>query len=275
MNSKEGTFPLTSVPTPIKPIMEKGGPMDLVNLQKSEGIATLILNRGKVNAINGEVVDQLKGHLQALEMDREVKAIILTGSGKFFSFGFDIPEFLSFSREQFKIYLQKFTGLYTTLFRYPKPVVAALNGHTIAGGCMLALACDQRVMVTGKARIALNEIGFGASLLAGATEMLRFAVGNYHAIQVLYSGALYSAEEALDLGLVHQVASESDLMDMARKSAVEMGSKHPPAFAGIKNLLRGAIVEEMKRREDQAIEDFIGIWYSDTTWAKLQDIRIY
>jgi len=249
--------------------------MDLVNLQKSDGIATLILNRGKVNAINGDMVDQLKGHLQSLEVDREVKAIILTGSGKFFSFGFDIPEFLSFSREQFKDYLLNFTGLYTTLFRYPKPVVAALNGHTIAGGCMLALACDQRVMVTGKARIALNEIGFGASLLAGATEMLRFAVGNYNATQVLYSGALYSAEDALGLGLVHQVASEVDLMDMARQSAVEMGSKDLPAFTSIKNLLRGAIVEEMKRREDRSIDEFIDIWYSETTWANLQDIRIY
>lgn len=140
---------------------------------------------------------------------------------------------------------------------------------------MLALACDQRVMVTGKARIALNEVGFGASLLAGATEMLRFALGNYHATQVLYSGAHYSAEDALDLGLVHQVTSEADLMDMARRSAVEMGSKHLPAFAGIKNLLRGAIVEEMKRREDRSIEEFIGIWYSETTWANLQNIRIH
>ncbi len=199
--------------------------MDHVNLQKSEGIATLVLSRGKVNAINGEVVGQLKGQLQSLEVDPDVRAIILTGSGKFFSFGFDIPEFLSFSKEQFKDYLQHFTGLYTYLFSYPKPVVAAINGHAIAGGCMLALACDQRVMVTGKARIALNEIGFGASLLAGATEMLRFAVGNSNATQVLYSGALYSAEEALGLGLVDQAVPESDLMDVARGSAIGDGSE--------------------------------------------------
>ena len=249
--------------------------MGLVNLQKSEGIATLVLSRGKVNAINGEVVEQLKGQLQSLEVDPEVRAIILTGSGKFFSFGFDIPEFLAFSKEQFKNYLHHFTGLYTQLFGYPKPVVAALNGHTIAGGCMLALACDQRVMVTGKARIALNEIGFGASLLAGATEMLRFAVGNSNATKILYSGALYSAEEALGLGLVDQVVPEPDLMDTARWRALEMGSKHPPAFAGIKNLLRAAVVEEMNRRENQSIEEFTEIWYSDPTWANLQEIKIY
>ena len=93
---------------------------------------------------------------------------------------------------------------------------------------MLALACDQRVMVTGKARIALNEIGFGASLLAGATEMLRFAGGNSNATQVIYSGALYSAEEALGLGLVDQAVPKSDLMDTAedpRLSGVEIPAR--------------------------------------------------
>ncbi len=249
--------------------------MNFLNLQKSDGIATLVLSRGKVNALNGDVVDQLKGRLQALKDDPETTAIIITGSGKFFSFGFDIPEFLSFTRAQFTNYLLNFTELYTYLFRYPKPVVAALNGHTIAGGCMLALACDHRLMVTGKARIALNEIGFGSSVLAGSTEMLRFWMGNSNATQVLYSGALYSAEDALNLGLIHQVVSESELMESARRSAVELGSKHLPAFAGVKNLLRGPIVEEMHRREKQSIEEFVQIWYSETTWANLQNIRIY
>jgi 3,2-trans-enoyl-CoA isomerase len=71
-----------------------------------------------------------------------IAAVILTGSGKFFSFGFDIPEFLAITKEEFTEYLANFTDLYTYLFLYSKPVIAALNGHTMAGGCMLALACD-------------------------------------------------------------------------------------------------------------------------------------
>src|SRR6185503_3992101 len=124
------------------PIRQRGKKMDFVLSQKSNGISTLVLNRGKVNALNGSVVDQLREHLGLLEGDPDVRAIILTGFGKFFSFGFDIPEFLSFSKEQFVAYLKNFTNLYTYLFLYPKPVVAALNGHAIAAGCMLALACD-------------------------------------------------------------------------------------------------------------------------------------
>src|SRR5215475_7992448 len=179
--------------------------MLFIESQRSEGIATLTLRRGKVNALNGAVVDQLRGTLKTLEGDPEVKAIVLTGAGKFFSFGFDIPEFLSFTKEQFTEYLINFTDLYTYLFLYPKPFVTALNGHTIAGGCMLALAGDYRIMVSGKAKIGLNEIGFGSSIFAGSTEMLRFWVGSANATTILYSGAMCPAEEAKSLGLVHEV----------------------------------------------------------------------
>src|SRR5215467_6124513 len=186
--------------------------MNFVISQKGDGISTLTLNRGKVNALNGAVVDQLRALLKTMESDREVRSVVLTGSGKFFSFGFDIPEFLSFTKEQFTDYLINFTDLYRYLFLYPKPVVAALNGHTIAGGCMLALACDYRVIVSGKAKISLNEIGFGSSVFAGSAEMLRFWVGGANATAVLFSGAMYAAEEAKILGLVQEVATEGELM---------------------------------------------------------------
>lgn len=128
-----------------------------------------------------------------MEADHNLKAVILTGTGRLFSFGFDIPEFLSFSKEAFSDYLTGFTDLYTYLFSYPKPVVAALNGHTIAGGCMLALACDHRVMAAGKGKISLNEIAFGASVFAGYTEMLRFWVGSATATDITFATRILPA----------------------------------------------------------------------------------
>ncbi len=248
--------------------------MEFVQLQKHDGIVTLTLARGKVNAINGPVVDQMHKQLKSLEHDPEAKAIVLTGAGKFFSFGFDVPEFLSFDKARFTQFLTAFTDLHTYLFLYPKPVVAALNGHTIAGGCMLALACDYRVMATGKARVSLNELGFGASVFAGITEMLRFAVGSANATKVLYSGSMYSAEEAKSIGLIDEVAAEQDVMDAAAKMASTLGSKHPPAFAGIKSLLRKTIAEDIMRRQADSIREFVDIWYSKHTWANLQSIKI-
>jgi len=248
--------------------------MNFIEAEIREGIATVVINRGKVNALNGMVVDELIKCLKSLEFDQGLKALVLTGCGKFFSFGFDIPEFLSFTKEAFTKYLTNFTDLYTYLFLYPKPVVAALNGHTIAGGCMLALACDNRVMVAGKGKISLNEIAFGSSVFAGSVEMLRFWIGSANATKALYSGAMYSAEEAMSLGLVQEVITEDNLMVEARKIALDLASRHSPAFASIKSLLRRPIAEEMMQRESASIREFVDIWYSEPTWANLQDIKI-
>jgi Delta3-Delta2-enoyl-CoA isomerase len=248
--------------------------MSFVEVETSQGIATVTLSRGKVNALNGMVVDELRECLKKLEVDQDTQAVVFTGSGKFFSFGFDIPEFLSYPKEEFTKYLINFTDLYTYLFLYPKPVVAALNGHTIAGACMLALACDSRVMVGGKGKISLNEIAFGSSVLAGSTEMLRFWVGSANATKVLYSGAMYSAEEAFSLGMVQEIATEEGLMDQAKTIAADLGSKHQPAFASVKSLLRKPIAEDIVQREQASISEFVDIWYSEPTWKNLQDIKI-
>jgi 3,2-trans-enoyl-CoA isomerase len=161
------------------------------------------------------------------------------------------------------------------MFLYPKPIVAALNGHTIAAGCMLALACDRRVMVTGNAKISLNEVSFGSSIFVGSTEILRFWVGSKNATEILYSGAMYSAEEAQGLFLIEDVASEQDVISVAAKAASELGAKNSPAFASIKRLLWKRAVENARRREVESIGEFVEIWYSKATWANLGKIKIY
>jgi len=249
--------------------------MAFVKVETRNGIATVVFGRDKVNALNGSVIDELRACFKALEADPDTKAVIFTGSGKFFSFGFDIPAFLSFAKDEFRDYLVNFTDFYTYLFLFPKPVVAALNGHTIAGGCMLALACDYRAMAANKGKISLNEITFGGSVFAGSTAMLRFLIGSANAAKVLYSGAMYSAEEALGIGLVQEVTSDTNLMDKAKAIAADLASKHAPAFAGIKALLRKPIADEWTLREKTSISDFIEIWYAEPTWTNLRDIKIY
>ena len=140
---------------------------------------------------------------------------------------------------------------------------------------MLATACDFRLMVTGKARISLNEITFGAPVLAGSVEMLKYCAGSRNAQSILYSGAMYSAEEAFQLGLVDQVSSEDALAEDARKVAQELAQKDSSAFRSIKHLLRKPAVEEMIKREKDAILEFVDIWYSEQTWENLKGIKIY
>lgn len=249
--------------------------MSFMHVSKDGEIATVTLSRGKVNALNEPMVEEITKSFEDLAIDNEVRSIIFTGSGKFFSFGFDVPEFLNYSKSDFIRYLEKFTNFYTYLFLFPKPIVAALNGHTIAGGCMLATACDFRLMVTGKAKISLNEITFGSAVLAGSVEMLKYCVGSRNAQSILYSGAMYSAEEAFQLGLIDQVSSEDALKEDARKVAQEFAQKDSSAFRCTKHLLRQPAAEEMIKREKDAILEFVDIWYSEQTWENLKAIKIY
>jgi 3,2-trans-enoyl-CoA isomerase len=249
--------------------------LDFVRLSTNDGIAEARLKRGKVNALNELVVEEMFGCLERLAADPGITAVILTGDGPFFSFGFDIPEFLSYSKESFANFLKRFTGLYTYLFTYPKPVLAALNGHAVAGGCMLALACDYRIMVSGKAKISLNEITFGSSVFAGSVAMLKFLVGGKNAQAALYDGTMYSAEAALQIGMIDQVSSPEKLLAEAQDVARRLGAKDAAAFRSIKHLLRAPVAEDMVKQEDASVQEFVKIWHSQNTWKNLQAIEIH
>jgi enoyl-CoA hydratase/carnithine racemase len=248
--------------------------MNFISLSVEQNIATIVLTRPKVNAINESVVEELDECFHKIAVDPGIKAVILTGEGSFFSFGLDVPEFLGYAKDSFIKFLTKFTGLYGYIFQFPKPVVAALNGHTIAGGCMLALACDYRLMVSEKARISLNEITFGSTVFAGSVQMLKYCLGEKKAESVLYRGAMYSVAEATGLGLIDEAASKDNLREAAQKVALGLADKDSRAFQSIKMLLRSKVVEEIKRIEKDSILDFADIWYSESTWEKLKSIKI-
>jgi enoyl-CoA hydratase/carnithine racemase len=248
--------------------------MTHVNVRLEGGVAVVVLCRGKVNALDESTIDELEDRFRGLEEDDAVRAVVFSGEGKFFSFGFDIPGFLGHSKPDFSRYLTKFTEFYTYLFTYPKPVVAALNGHAVAGGLMLALACDRRFVAAGAGKLALNEIAFGSSVFAGSVEMLRYAVGNRNAGEILYTGAMFLPEEALHLGLVDEICTGEALSAKAAAAARELGGKSQPAFRSVKGLLRGPVAEEMRRREGASIKEFVDIWYSEATWRSLHEIRI-
>lgn len=248
--------------------------MEFVTVTNKEDIATVTLDRGKVNALNEAVVDQLNSTLHLLEHDDSVSAVILTGNGNFFSFGFDIPEFYDVSPDDFRRFVVKFTDLYTYLFLYPKPVIAALNGHAIAGGCMLSNACDYRIIAEGKAKVSLNELAFGSTVFAGSVAILRAVAGQVNAERVLITGYLFDNEQSLKHGLVNEVIAGEELMVRAHRKAEKYGDTHGPSFACIKRLLRQPIVDAYKNIEETSIDEFIDIWYSDPVRKNLKEIKI-
>lgn len=248
--------------------------MNFIKVSKENGITTVTMSRGKVNAINEAFIDELGAVYNELAADADTKAVILTSDGKFFSFGFDIPELLNYSKNDFARYLKKFCAIYTRMFLFPKPVIGAINGHATAGGCILALTCDFRIMVTGKAKIALNELNIGAAIFAGCVGMLKSAVGERNAEKVLLTGTMYSAEDARRIGLVDSVTSGETLMAEAKEIAEGFSQKNPDAFKTLKNLLRRPIAECFSRSEGDSILDFIEIWYSEPTQKVLKGVVI-
>ncbi len=248
--------------------------MSFVSVTESNGIAIVKMSRDKVNAINSDAVDDLIECFKQLEDNSQIKAIIFTGQEKFFSFGFDVPELLTYSKHTLKDFLTRFTQLNRDLFLYPKPLIGALNGHTIAAGCMLALATDFRIMVSEKAKISLNEINIGVSVFAGALEMLKFSVGNRNAEHVLKSGKMYSPDEALQMGMIDKMSNSESLMNEAMKAASEYAEKNPQAFKSLKALLRKPVIQESDQREESVIAEFIEIWFSKQSQAQLKKVQI-
>ncbi len=248
--------------------------MEYVKVSKQDGIATVTLCKGKVHEFSEPAVDQIHNCFKDLENENDIRAVVLTGEGKFFSFGLDIPGFLNYRKADFVRFLTKFTDLYTYLFVYPKPILAAINGHAIAGGCMVATACDYRIMISNNAKISLNEISFGSTVFAGSMAMLKFLVGGRNAEKIVLSGRMFTADEAMKMGLVDQVSGEEHFSSDVRDRAAKLTGYDTVAYAHIKRLLRKAAASLMTAREEESIAEFSDIWYSESTWKQLQEIKI-
>jgi len=243
-------------------------------LERYGSVSLLTLARGKVNAVDEATVDDLRERVADLARDPGTRALVLTGQGSFFSFGFDVPALYDYSPADFTRFLTKFTGLYRALYDLPKPLVAAVNGHAVAGGFMLATSADHRVMATGKAKISLNEVTFGAGLFAGSVEMLRTIVGDRRAETIALAGAMYAAEDARAMGLVDEVAPPEAVVPRALEIAAGMADGDEAAYAAIKRLLRAPVLERIDRAEQASIARFVEIWYSPATRAHLRNILI-
>ncbi|MFH1699807.1 MAG: enoyl-CoA hydratase/isomerase family protein [Candidatus Zixiibacteriota bacterium] len=248
--------------------------MQYVEISEYENIATVMLRRGKVNAFNEEAVDDMQEAFNSLASRSEIKSVIFTGHGKFFSFGFDVPELNQLPPEDFKRFLMKFATLYNTIYTFPKPTVAAINGHAVAGGCMLSIMFDYRIIIPDYAKVSLNEIAIGVPVFAGSIDVLKGLVGQRNAETILLTGDMYEPPQALTLGLVDKITAPSMLMEGARNKAHELGSKRSPAYSIIKEMIRKPISERYLPLEEPYIEKFLNIWYSEESQDLLKDVII-
>jgi enoyl-CoA hydratase len=207
--------------------------MKHIKTDTANGIRTIILSRPEaLNALNSELLDELKGVIQDSIADEAVKGIILTGDGeKAFVAGADIKELSALSQSEAVELSQRGQHLFKMIEDSPKPVIAAINGFALGGGCELAMSCHMRIS-TASSKFGQPEVNLGIIPGYGATQRLTQIVGRGKALELMLTGDLVGAEEARQLGIVnHVTATREELIDLSRKILEKILKKGPIAVA--------------------------------------------
>jgi len=214
--------------------------MELKNIvyEKSEGVGTITLNRpAKLNAITFEMLDEIWALLQDIIADEEVRVIVLTGAGRYFSAGADLEILSTLTPATFRWRQRKYWNRVFNEFEdMQKLTIAALNGPAIGGGLEFALCCDLRYSADN-ATFSLPEINFGIVPDSGATVRLPWLIGLARAKELILSGESITAKRAEELGLINQVFPRETFHDEVRKIAVKMAKKAPLAVGMGKQLI--------------------------------------
>lgn len=242
----------------------------MIQRHDQNGIAILRMEHGKANAIDTDLFDALNDQLDQLETS-DVSAVVLTGTGSSFSAGVDLFQVVDGGADYLASFLPALSKGLRRLFTLPKPVVAAVNGHAIAGGCLLAVACDYRVMARGRGKIGVTELLVGVPFPAVAMEVLRYQLSDAVAQKWVYSGALVGPDEAQDIGWVDELADAEQVLDRAIAQAVRWGKIPGQAFAMTKLQLRQEAADRMERQSVRLDEEIARIWSEEETLQGIRD----
>ena len=234
----------------------------MIETRIDDGIAILRIEHGPVNALDAELLEALADALDAVE--ESTKAIVLTGTDAAFSAGADLFRLLDEGTGYVEAARPHATRAFERMFTTSRPVVAAINGHAIAGGCVLALAADYRITASGEHRFGLAELRVGVPFPVWALETVRFAVAPPHLQRLIYSGRLVTPDEALALGLVDEVVAPDQLMEGAVRIAQRFASIPAATFALTKRSLREPFAERA-RRGGPIDDEGMALWASPET----------
>ncbi|MBT2746176.1 MULTISPECIES: enoyl-CoA hydratase/isomerase family protein [unclassified Lysobacter] len=244
--------------------------MNCVETQTHGDIVEIKLARAPVNALNPALCNAAREAIEQAVL-HGAHGIVLSGGPKVFSAGLDVPYLISLGdrRDHLLLAWQAFFGLSRALASSPVPVVAAIAGHAPAGGCVLALCCDYRVMASGDYGIGLNETQVGLVAPEGIQRLMRRVVGTYRAERLLVAGAMVNAENALRIGLVDELVEIDAVSERAREWLQQLLSLPRSAMLQTRALARADLIEAL-RPEHIELDRFVESWYSLDTQVALK-----
>ena len=234
-------------------------------------IRELRLSRPPVNALSPELIAALKHAVEIAPQDG-ARAIVLSGARGRFSGGLDLPLLLALDRAAMADLLQGLYSVLRALACSPIPVIAAITGHAPAGGTVLALCCDWRVMAEGDWKIGLNEVQVGLILPPVIHHALQLVVGYREAERLAVTGVLVSPAEAARIGLVDEIIPAANVVACAVERAQAFLALPPQAMAGTRAQARAALVALLKQDLNEEIDDILTVWWRPETQRVLQAV---
>ena len=223
---------------------------EFIKYEEEGQIAILTINRPKaLNALNSQVLEELDKTLDAIDLNK-IRALIITGAGeKSFVAGADIGEMSSLTKKEGEAFGKKGNDVFRKLETFPIPVIAAVNGFALGGGCEISMSCDIRIC-SDNAIFGQPEVGLGITPGFGGTQRLARLVGQGMAKQMIYTARNIKADEALRIGLVNAVYPQSELLNEAKKLAETIARQAPIAVRNSKKAINDGLQVDM----DKAIE---------------------
>lgn len=235
-----------------------------------DSLAIIALDRGRSNPINHQMVKELNAAIKRLDTDPAIRGLLLTGKEGFFSAGIDLIEAYDYNEQQSREFWVDFMELQGNFAAFKKPAVAAISGHSPAGGCILALCCDYRIMAEGKYVIGLNEVPVGIIVPDSVFHLYSFWLGTRKAYQYLLEGRLLSVDEAFDAGLIDEKHAAESLLTAAEKKLRAYMQFNANTWSQSKLNLRGALLTSLKKDQSFVLDKMIEQWWAPATRKGLQ-----
>lgn len=245
--------------------------MNNLIVTKSDGHAVIQFNRPKANAINFDFILELREHLAELAEDSAVGGVILAGTEGFFSAGLDVIELYDYDKYKIPLFFEEFHRMLRDMTAFPKPLVAAITGHAPAGGCVLALPCDYRVMADGKCRIGLNEVAVNIVPPRTLYDLMAFWLGRAKAYDLVMAGALLLPHQAKAAGLIDEVCPDvGEVVARAEAKLAEYAKINPTVWQKTKLGLRAELLRQLDTDVEGAYEDTLWFWWTEESRAAMK-----
>jgi len=245
--------------------------MELVSTEYHDDTVVVKLAGGVTNAINLQLVNELAEILQRIRDSHTGGFVLSSSNDKFFSIGLDIPYLYGLSKKDFTAFYQPFNQVCIDLYTLPTPTIAAVTGHAVAGGCILALCCDYRFIAEGRKLMGLNEIKLGVPIPYPADCILRSMVGTQTARNITDMGEFYLPEQLLTMGLVDQVLPLKEVLPQSIEKAHLLGALPQKAFAVIKQNRTEPVEAQIRALLVKKEQDFVECWFSPEARQQLKD----